>query len=131
MFISAGVGVTPLLAMFNSLTGTSSSNERKITWIQGSRNSAEQAFAAHVRSVAAKSGGNVKAVFFHSRPGEGEVPVKEGNGEGDYDFAGHVDLEKVPREELFLGEGDEGAEYYVCGPGEVCFVSFLFFSSLL
>lgn len=69
----------------------------------------------------------MNAVFFHSRPGEVEVPVKEVNGEGDYDFEGHVDLEKVPREELFLGEGDEGAEYYVCGPGEVCFVSFLCF----
>lgn len=130
VFISAGVGVTPLLAMFNSLTGTSSdpTNGRKITWIQGSRNTAEQAFAAHVRGVAARSGGTVKAVFFHSRPGEGEVK------ESDYDFAGHVDLEKVRREELFLGEGegegerDEGAEYYVCGPGEVrLFLSFRLF----
>lgn len=133
MLISAGVGVTPLLAMLNTLTSSSSSSasttsasgKRKITWIQGSRNSVEQPFATHVRNVVKQSEGRVKAVVFHSRPG------KEEKRDVDFDFEGYVDLEKVRREELFLnsdtrGEGEgEGAEYYICGPVKVSFCSLM------
>lgn len=112
VLLSAGVGVTPVLSMLNTVTSSSASSSRKVMWVQGSRNNVEQAFAEHVRKAVEHSNGRVKAKFFHSQPGKEE---KKGV---DHDFEGYVDLEKVPREELCLEE--KGTDYYVCGPPQVC-----------
>lgn len=110
VLISAGVGLTPLLSMLNTLSSPSTSG-RNVTWIQGSRSSVEQAFGSHVRKIAEHSHGRVKARFFHSKPGNEE---RQGM---DFDFQGYVDLLKIPKEELFLE--DKGADYYICGPAKV------------
>ncbi|KAJ0422696.1 globin-like protein [Aspergillus carlsbadensis] len=110
VLISAGVGLTPLTAMVNSLTSTSTStsNTRPIHFIHGAHTSASRAFAPAIAALA-ENIPNLRTTNFLTVPGEGE---KEGV---DYDHVGHVDVSKLDGEkDLFLSDKD--AEYYVCGP---------------
>ena len=50
LLVSAGIGVTPVLAMLQSLAGERS--EREIWWLHGARDSREQSFAAEARALA-------------------------------------------------------------------------------
>ena len=110
VLLSAGVGLTPLLSMLNTLTSSSpTTTPRQVSWIHGARDSSAHAFASHVRKLAASRPQHFRATVFSSQPTEGDL-------EGvHYQHAGRVDLGKLDAEQdLFLG--DARAEYYVCGP---------------
>ncbi|EIW65107.1 bacterial hemoglobin [Trametes versicolor FP-101664 SS1] len=108
VLLSAGVGLTPLLAMLNTLVRADSGNEREVSWVQAVRNERVHAFRDHVRRVREAHAGRVRTHVFYSEPGAGVV---EGR---DFDVRGRLDLGKVPREVLRLDAED--AQYYVCGP---------------
>jgi len=100
VLISAGVGITPLMAILNSLTEDTKS-KRRISWIHGTRNSKTHAFKQHVEEIAARCD-NVQTRIFSKDPLDGQI-------------AGRINLDTLDKEEdLFLQ--DEMAEYYVCGP---------------
>lgn len=100
VLISAGVGVTPMMAILNYLTEETKSY-RRISWIHGTRNDGAHAFKRHVEDVAARCD-NVQTKIFSKEPLNGQI-------------AGRIDLDKLDKDEdLFLQ--DEMAEYYVCGP---------------
>ncbi|KAL2818681.1 globin-like protein [Aspergillus granulosus] len=104
VLISAGVGLTPLTAMANSLTN----NPRPIHFIHGAHSSASRAFKSAISSLS-ESIPNLRTTNFLTVPSESE---EQGV---DYDFAGHVDLTKLDEsKDLFLDT--KVAEYYVCGP---------------
>ncbi|KAL2850690.1 globin-like protein [Aspergillus pseudoustus] len=104
VLISAGVGLTPLTAMVNSLT----SNSRPISFIHGAHTSASRAFKSAIASLT-ESIPNLRTTNFLTVPGAGD---KQGE---DYDFAGRVDVTKLDeKKDLFLD--DQEAQYYVCGP---------------
>jgi nitric oxide dioxygenase len=106
VLISAGVGLTPLTAMVNSLTGSSST--RPIHFIHGAHTGASRAFGPAIAALAQRIP-TLRTTNFLTVPGEND---KEGV---DYDFVGHVDVAKLDGDkDLFLG--DKQAEYYVCGP---------------
>ncbi|KAL1599010.1 hypothetical protein SLS60_008156 [Paraconiothyrium brasiliense] len=105
VFISAGVGLTCLTSILNTLVGEGSS--RPITWVQGSRDSKARAFKAHVDGLAA-SNRNIHKLYFSSSPAEGEV---EGQ---DYDIKGRIDLDRVGKEYLFTD--NKKTQYFTCGP---------------
>lgn len=106
VLISAGVGITPMVSILNSLVAAGST--RPVSWIHGTHSSEVQAFRHHIRDVYLKLP-NVDATVFKNEIREGEVQGV------DYHFNGRIDLDKVDREKgLFLGNGR--AEYYVCGP---------------
>ncbi len=99
---SAGVGVTPMLAMLHGLREDGST--REIWWIHGARNRAEHAFAEDAASLL---GGfaHVHRRICYSRPGPADRVGR------DYDVVGHVtaatlDAAAVPPD----------GEYYLCGP---------------
>ncbi|KAI1204500.1 flavohemo protein [Annulohypoxylon truncatum] len=106
--ISAGVGITPMLSILNSLVNAGS--RRRISWIHGVHSSEARAFKDHIRGVCAKGVDNdIKTTFFVTSPQQGEVQGV------DYHFAGRTDLSKVdPNTALFLEDSE--AEYYICGP---------------
>ncbi|MCJ1281813.1 hypothetical protein MMC26_001136 [Xylographa opegraphella] len=107
VLISAGVGLTPLLSILQSLVESGST--RPISWIHATRSSAVQAFASVVRDITRRCE-NVHAVVFNKSPFDG----KDIRGV-DYDRVGRMSLEKLDKErDLFLDRND--AEYYVCGP---------------
>ncbi|KAL1801741.1 hypothetical protein ACET3X_002083 [Alternaria dauci] len=105
VLISAGVGLTALTSIFNSLV--SEKTTRPITWIQGARNSATRAFKAHFDQRAAAHE-NVHAVYFSSSPREGEIQGR------DYTIQGRVDLDKIDRKHLHVDT--DKTLYYCCGP---------------
>ena len=106
VLISAGVGLTPELSIFNTLIAKDP--KRKISWVHGSRNSRVQAFRDHVKKTAGTHE-NVQVHVFIKELGENDVE------DYDYQFAGRMNLNKLnPDHDLFIQ--DSSAEYYICGP---------------
>jgi ferredoxin-NADP reductase/MOSC domain-containing protein YiiM len=101
-FISAGIGITPVLAMLKSLAAGRS--QRKIWWLYGARNSAEHPFAAQVRTLLSGLP-NAQHHFRYSRPADADLL------ERDFDSTGHIDAALVER----LGISTD-SEFYLCGP---------------
>ncbi|KAF2178397.1 globin-like protein [Zopfia rhizophila CBS 207.26] len=105
VLISAGVGLTCLTSILNTLAEQQSS--RPISWIHVARNSGLRAFKFHVEELKS-SNKNLRSVLFSTAPREGEVQGK------DYDIQGRLNLDKVSSEDLFLQ--NDNAQYFVCGP---------------
>lgn len=98
VFISGGIGQTPLMAMLESLTNTSL--KHNLVWIHGCRHSGVHAFSEAVKKVES----NVAKVSSH-------IFYEEAvNTSTDY-YNGRVDLSKI-KDWL----PDAQAEYYICGP---------------
>ncbi|WP_432846430.1 MOSC domain-containing protein [Amycolatopsis sp. CA-161197] len=95
VLLSAGVGVTPVLAMLHQLAAEEP--ERAIWWIQTARNAADQAFELEVRGLLARLP-NSHAHFFHTRPESG------------------ADSRRVTGRTLKELALPAGATAYVCGP---------------
>jgi ferredoxin-NADP reductase len=102
VFLSAGIGATPVLAMLHSLA--TSRSTRQVFWLYGTRDREHHPFAAEVRGLIV-SLANGRSVVCYSRPGTGDqIPE-------DFNAAGHlsrtvIDNVGVPRE----------ADVYLCGP---------------
>ncbi|MDA2919316.1 MOSC domain-containing protein [Desulfobacterota bacterium AH_259_B03_O07] len=102
VLLSAGVGLTPLISMLNSIV---ESDSKRSTWfIHGARSSSEHAMGKHVRSMA-KENGNVRVHIRYSKPMPNDI---QGN---DYDDKGYVDIELLKR---ILPNKD--FDFYLCGP---------------
>ena len=102
VLLSAGVGVTPVMAMLHSLAAQSS--PRPVWWIYGARSGLDHPFAQEARDLLAKLP-HARSYVAYSRP---DATDRLGI---DFDAAGRLTvtvLEKlgVPRE----------ADFYVCGP---------------
>lgn len=108
VLISAGVGITPMISILNSITNSSSSSSRTVSWIHGTKSASTHAFKTHVQELVKKHP-NVKSTVFRSQS------VDEDEVQGtDYDYLGRIDLSKVDGEKtLFIG--DQSTRYYVCG----------------
>ncbi|KAJ5931039.1 hypothetical protein N7466_006532 [Penicillium verhagenii] len=105
VLISAGVGLTPLTSIVNTLT--SKPSEREIHYIHGSRTSDARAFTEYVTSLK-QHYPSLRTTFFTSQP---SAKDKEGV---DYAYAGRVDLSKLSSQDLFIQ--NPATEYYICGP---------------
>jgi len=102
VLISAGIGVTPVLAMLEALAGRRS--EREVWWIHGARNGDEHAFRAEARGHVARLERGISHVGY-SRPNPRDRLGR------DYDAGGRLDAPAI----LALGIPAE-AEYRLCGP---------------
>ena len=107
VLLSAGVGITPMIAMLNELVrdGLRSRSPREVYFIHGARDGSEQAFADHLRQLALYAPGVNLHIRF-SRPRSQDVL-----GE-NYASTGRVDLDLL-RGLLPFGDYD----FYLCGPG--------------
>lgn len=102
VLLSAGVGVTPVLAMLGALGRAGS--RRQVWWIHGARSGAEHAFAAEAREHLSRLTG-ARSHIRYSRP-------RPDDRKGvDYDEAGRIDLDALLR----LDAPREG-DFYLCGP---------------
>ena len=100
--VSAGIGVTPVLAMLHDLALKGSS--REVWWLYGTRNRREHPFAEEARrllSTLARGHGHV----CYSSPDPEDRPGL------DFDTSGHLDLRVL--EELRV---PRAADFYICGP---------------
>ena len=81
VFLSAGIGATPVLAMLHSLATARST--RQVFWLYGTRDREHHPFAAEVRTLIV-SLANSRSVVCYSRPGTGDkIPE-------DFNTAGHL-----------------------------------------
>jgi ferredoxin-NADP reductase/MOSC domain-containing protein YiiM len=99
---SAGVGVTPVLAMLAALAQARS--EREVWWLHGARCGAEHALAAEARAFVATLPG-ARAHVRYSRPSGDDVLGRDYHGAGRLEPQVLADL-GVPLD----------ADYYLCGP---------------
>lgn len=106
VLMSAGVGLTCLLSILNTLVARRSS--RPISWIHAARSSKARAFRAHIQNVV-RARDNVKAVFFNKELSEEDVLGR------DYHHHGRMDLEKLDREKELFCDNDK-TQYFICGP---------------
>ncbi|ASZ12580.1 NO-inducible flavohemoprotein [Chitinophaga pendula] len=96
VFISGGVGQTPLMAMLEALT--SQRTDVSITWIHGCRNEAVHAFRDRLTQLAGAHP-NLDPHIFYDQP---TAPAQ---------YKGWVDLSVLKAKIL-----QENADYYLCGP---------------
>jgi len=106
VLISGGVGITPMIAMLNSIVreGERTRHRRRTTFIHGARNGRAHAFGNHLRDLAARHD-NITAHVRYSHPDEMDELGENHDSEGFVD----VDLLKslLPLDDY---------EYYLCGP---------------
>lgn len=102
VLISAGVGVTPVLAMLHSLAATS--DPRPVWWIYGARDGTEHPFADEVRALLEQLPASHQHVTY-SRPREADTLG------ADYQSVGRLSPQVLTDLEL-----PPDAEAYVCGP---------------
>lgn len=107
VLLSAGVGITPMICILNTLVQRGS--EQPISFIHGARRTSVQAFGQHVRKLAERCP-NVHNVVFVKTPVAG-LDIKGRH----YDQAGRLSLAKLNGEsDLYLQ--DPMTKYFVCGP---------------
>jgi ferredoxin-NADP reductase/MOSC domain-containing protein YiiM len=102
VLLSAGVGVTPVLAMLHTLVATGST--REVWWLYGARNGAEHPFARECDDLLRQLPRSCGYVVYS------QASASEPSG-GDFDARGHLDLDVLTR----LGVPPE-ADFYLCGP---------------
>jgi ferredoxin-NADP reductase/MOSC domain-containing protein YiiM len=104
VLLSAGIGVTPVLAMLHALAAEPSA--RKVWWIHGARNGNEHPFADEARLLLRKLPHGQSWVQYSRPRSEDRTGV-------DFDTPGH--LEMAVMEKLGVGRV---ADFYLCGPTE-------------
>jgi ferredoxin-NADP reductase/MOSC domain-containing protein YiiM len=104
VLLSAGIGVTPVLAMLHALAAGRSA--RDVWWLHGTRNGREHPFAAETRELLEALAHRHSYICYSS-------PESSDHPNVDFDAAGHLDPDvlrklNVPR----------AADFYICGPAK-------------
>ncbi|KAL7798830.1 globin-like protein [Trichoderma afarasin] len=110
VLLSAGVGVTPLLSILDTILDNSSQGARPVTWIHGARHSGAVTYGKHIREADAKHS-NLSTKIFIKNVSDADVKGQQ------YDYAGRISLDTLEAEGV-LPVSDASAEYYICGPEE-------------
>lgn len=107
VLLSAGVGVTPMVSIMNTLLQRKS--KQQISFIHGARSTSVQAFADHVRKHTAEEP-NLHSIVFIKNP----IARKDQQGV-HFHHSSRVDLAKLDhKRDLHLD--DNKTKYFVCGP---------------
>jgi ferredoxin-NADP reductase len=109
VFLSAGIGITPMIAMLNGLlvNGSRTRHKHAIHFIHGARSQGEQAFDEHLRTMAAGH----RNLNVQVRYSGGEVPDSDiVNWQAS---AGRIDMEWLKSQLQF-----DDYDFYLCGPAQ-------------
>lgn len=104
VLMSAGVGITPVLAMLQTLVEAEQASPREVWWIHSARDGAHHPFADDVRRLIAGLD-KIRSFVFYTRPAPGDRPGSQ------YDAAGRLDLALLQKAGLPLS-----GIFYLCGP---------------
>ena len=102
VLISAGIGVTPILAMLHALAAEPS--VRKVWWLHGARNGNENPFAKEARLLLRKLNHSQSCVHYSQPRPEDQLGV-------DFDAPGRLEIAALEK----LGVSRD-ADFYLCGP---------------
>jgi nitric oxide dioxygenase len=122
VFLSAGVGVTPVLAMLENIYLT-----RPATWLHAAHDGKMHAYRDRLRQISSvRSGALMRRVWYSSpTPEDGAAGGNEDSLDkfnlAKYHYHGRIDLTKAEKELDFFPPGilhlkDETTQYYMCGP---------------
>jgi ferredoxin-NADP reductase/MOSC domain-containing protein YiiM/ferredoxin len=104
VLISAGVGVTPMLAMLHAAAATDAVTPRQVWWLHSARDRAHHSFAQEADDLLVALSASRRCVVF-SRPAPGDMPGQ------DFDRPGHLSPQ------LLQDTGvPQDADFYLCGP---------------
>ena len=102
VLLSAGVGVTPVLAMLHALVSTRST--REVWWLCGARNGAEHPFARECDELLRQLPRGCRYIVY-SQASDSESPGL------DFDARGRLGLDVLTRLNV-----PSKADFYLCGP---------------
>ena len=102
VLLSAGIGVTPVLAMLHALAAEAST--REIWWLYGTRSGCEHPFAEETRGLLNALTRSHSHICYSS-------PDPEDRPNVDFDAVGHLNMRVL--QELNL---PRNGDFYVCGP---------------
>lgn len=107
VLLSAGVGLTPMVSMAETMT--SRYPDQQISFIHGSKSSATRAFYSELQELAARHSRMRYTTFV-------KEPDSVRNGESTKcTFRGRIDLSRLDRDkDLYLDS--ERTQYFICGP---------------
>ncbi|HTZ60120.1 MAG TPA: 3-alpha domain-containing protein, partial [Acidobacteriaceae bacterium] len=102
VFLSAGIGATPVLAMLYSLASAHAA--REVWWCYGARNGREHPFVSETRRLLAE--------LSHSRSFIAYSQPEDSDQEGpDYNIRGHLSLSMLQQIQV-----PQTADFFLCGP---------------
>jgi ferredoxin-NADP reductase/ferredoxin len=104
VLISAGVGVTPMLAMLHAAVAVDAVTPRQVWWLHSARDRAHHSFAQKADDLLAALSASRRCVF-HSRPAPGDMLGQ------DFDRPGHLSPQLLQD----IGV-PQNADFYLCGP---------------
>jgi ferredoxin-NADP reductase/MOSC domain-containing protein YiiM/ferredoxin len=102
VLLSAGIGVTPVLAMLHALKAEAS--KREIWWLYGARNGREHPFAGEARELLESLAHHHSYIYYSS-------PDPQDRPNIDFDAAGRLNTQAVQKLDL-----PRDADFYICGP---------------
>lgn len=102
VLLSAGIGVTPVLAMLHALAAVAST--REVWWLHGARNSHEHPFAKEARGLLDSIPNHHSYICYSS-------PAPEDRLNLDFDAAGRLDARALQTFDL-----PSNADFNICGP---------------
>jgi ferredoxin-NADP reductase/MOSC domain-containing protein YiiM len=102
VLLSAGIGVTPVLAMLHALAAEASG--REIWWLHGARSGRERVFAAETGRLVERLAHCHSFVCY-------SAPDPEDQPDIDFNASGHLDGKVVGGLNI-----PDHADYYICGP---------------
>ena len=102
VLLSAGIGVTPVLAMLHALAADDSA--RDIWWLYGARSGREHPFAEETRGLLTRLAHSHSHICY-------STPDAEDRPKIDFDAPGHLDMRAL--QELNL---PRNGDFYICGP---------------
>jgi ferredoxin-NADP reductase/MOSC domain-containing protein YiiM len=102
VLLSAGIGVTPVLAMLHALAAEAST--REIWWLYGTRNGREHPFAKETRDL-------LKALTHRHSHISYSSPGPEDRPNVDFDAPGRLNMRMLQERNLPLN-----GDFYICGP---------------
>ena len=104
VFLSAGVGVTPILSMLYKFVDSLESSPRKGYWVHSARDGKHHPFQDEVQRLADRTGGMLNVHIAYTQPMEEDV---------NYTSSSRIDINLLSR----LVPDLHAAEFYMCGPG--------------
>jgi ferredoxin-NADP reductase/MOSC domain-containing protein YiiM len=102
VLLSAGIGVTPVLAMLHALAAEAST--REIWWLYGTRNGREHPFAGETRGL-------LEALIHRHSHICYSSPDPEDRINADFDARGRLDMNVLQQLDL-----SRNSDFYICGP---------------
>jgi len=102
VFLSAGIGVTPVLAMLHTLAAAAS--PREIWWLYGARDRCEHPFADETRTLLKALPRSRSYIYYSAPHAEDRLGV-------EFDARGRLNMRVLRKL-----EAPRNADFYICGP---------------